>query len=140
MFPSLLSGGYSQEPVSLSLRGYETNSSGRVSALVDVTNRSHLCLDVAIGTEIVQSSIWTDTGSGASDNWKMIIFGDPRVLPKTNRLISVTLPDTGLQCRVYLRCQKYYSKKWLGRLLRRAEVFIRGGNMVQVYYTTAFTR
>ena len=136
----LFSGDESGEPVSLRLCGYQTNSSGQVSALVEVTNGSSDTLDVAIGTEILESSKWVDTGSGASDNWKMIVFGDPRIVPDTNRLLSVKLPDTDLPRRVYLRCQKYYSRNRLGRMLRRTAGFLRRGETVQVYYSEAFTR
>src|SRR6266436_3271443 len=80
-------------PVAVSLRGFRTNGSGQVAALVAISNQGPLALDFYTGTEIREASGWTDS-SGIAHTRTRSRDPDPTLTPGNERVVSVLAPST----------------------------------------------
>jgi hypothetical protein len=101
--------------VSVSLRGYQTNSFGQREILVAITNAGPQVLQLSTGTEIWSAGRWEDS-SGLTNHTTITLSADPILRPGNERIVAVPDPQAGASWRVFAFCHINYAPDWKGRL------------------------
>ena len=110
----------------VSVSGLVTNTAGRVTALVAVSNGGPSSLWFAVGRQVQTESGWRDPAdigrSGRISPPKMWEPEEP-LRPGTERLVEIPAPTNELPWRVFAWHGKTYSSNWVGQVREKAADF-----------------
>src|SRR4030095_13770264 len=94
--------------VSVSVRGFQTNTFGQREALVAITNYGPHVLQLATGTEIRGANGW-EYSSRLPNHSALAVEAAPTLPPGTGRVVAVPDPAAAAPWRVFAFCQVRYS-------------------------------
>src|SRR5882672_8642877 len=103
-------------PVSMALKGYQTNTTGQIAAFVSITNEGLQPVDFAVGTQILRAAEWVDPSSTVSNHFNLTLLPDPHIAARTNKLVSLPIPPPPCSWRIRLMYQKSYPEHWSKKL------------------------
>lgn len=121
--------------VGLSVRQYQTNALGLVTAMVAITNGGPHTIRLTFGTKVQQKSGWLDPVTGRSNHLNLIPVPDP-LMPAAGKVVEIDIPVTTLPWRVSAMCQKDIPGHWSGKLLWNMDALILNRGVVEYFYST----
>jgi hypothetical protein len=125
--------------VSVSVRGFQTNTFGQREALVAITNSGPHVLQLATGTEIRGANGWKDS-SGSVNHTTIAIETDPTLPPGTGRVIAVPDPAAATPWRVFAFCQVQYPEGWSGKIGFIVDGYLLKRRPVEKFYTSEISQ
>src|SRR5262245_1914574 len=125
--------------VSVSVRGFQTNTFGQREALVAITNAGPHVLQLATGTEIRGANGWKNS-SGFANHTTLAIEADPVLQPGTGRVIAVPDPGAAAPWRVFAFCQVRYSEGWSGKIGFVVDGYLLKRRPVEKFYTSEISQ